>query len=135
VKYIRSCPNCSKLVRFPLNKGSLLVKCPYCQNAFPVDPDDPSLYHSGRFDLSAGTKTFEAPITDSTGFFQKLNPFSSNPFQNLPIIKWIILFLFLLLLGLHAWKLMNQNYENSPPKLNPHPPAEDSGEDDSGIDT
>ncbi|MDX1957180.1 MAG: hypothetical protein SFU98_01335 [Leptospiraceae bacterium] len=132
MKYIRSCPNCSKLVRFPLDKGTLLVRCPYCQNSFSVDPDDPSLYNSGRFDLSNTTKTFETTVAHNSNFLQRIGTSLRSSIQNQPIIKWIILFLFILLLALHSWKLMKEPAEVQPPKLSP--PTEELEGDDSGID-
>ena len=51
MKYIRSCENCYREIRFPIDKGTLFVTCPYCNNSFKVNPDDPILYSKGRFDL------------------------------------------------------------------------------------
>jgi DNA-directed RNA polymerase subunit RPC12/RpoP len=51
MKYIRSCENCYREIRFPIDKGTLFVTCPYCNSSFKVNPDDPILYSKGRFDL------------------------------------------------------------------------------------
>ncbi|MCC6275376.1 MAG: hypothetical protein IT569_05940 [Leptospiraceae bacterium] len=50
--YIRSCPSCDSELRFPIDKGTLIIKCPSCNNSFKIDPDDPSTYNLGRFDYS-----------------------------------------------------------------------------------
>lgn len=86
MKYIRPCENCFREVRFPLDKGILLVKCPYCGHSYRVDPDDPSLYRKGRFDLS---------IEKSPNISKPFFGFEQKPNFNLQ--KFIVFTLFLLL--------------------------------------
>lgn len=52
MQYIRSCPSCSSELRFPIDRGTLIVKCPNCNHSFNFDPDDPSTFKYGRFDYS-----------------------------------------------------------------------------------
>ena len=52
MQYIRSCPSCDSELRFPIDKGTLIIKCPHCNNSFKIDPDDPSTFRLGRFDYS-----------------------------------------------------------------------------------
>jgi len=52
MKYIRSCENCFREIRFPIDKGTLFIICPYCKKSFKINPDDPQLYIQGRFDLN-----------------------------------------------------------------------------------
>jgi len=52
---IKPCPSCGRRIRFPIDKGTLRVKC-RCGNVFLADPDDPRLYQGATFDLSAGKR-------------------------------------------------------------------------------
>ncbi|MBE7411755.1 MAG: zinc-ribbon domain-containing protein [Leptospiraceae bacterium] len=52
MNYIRSCPSCDSELRFPIDKGTLTIKCPRCNHSFTIDPDDPLTYHLGRFEYS-----------------------------------------------------------------------------------
>lgn len=110
MKYIRSCENCSKEVRFPLDKGILLVRCPYCSFTFRVDPDDPSIYQTGRFDIIDSTKNFQAIITPEPSFWTKVRNFvfrnsaESEVNQNLKIFIGIFLIVLFLL---NVWKIIS----------------------------
>jgi len=53
--YIRPCPSCGQKVRFPIDKGKIKVTCS-CGHSFIADPDDPSLFREGIFDLGGGNK-------------------------------------------------------------------------------
>lgn len=48
---IKACPSCKMKLRFPIDKGTIRVKCG-CGYSFIADPDNPSLYENARFDLS-----------------------------------------------------------------------------------
>jgi len=48
---IKACPSCKMKLRFPIDKGTIRVKCG-CGYSFIANPDDPSLYEKARFDLS-----------------------------------------------------------------------------------
>ena len=48
--FIKPCPACGRKLRFPLDRGTIKVKCP-CGESFTVNPDDPSTYREGSFDL------------------------------------------------------------------------------------
>ena len=50
--FIKNCPYCTKALRFPIDRGKILVRCG-CGHSFVADPDDPLLYRDGRFDLGA----------------------------------------------------------------------------------
>ena len=39
MKIVSKCPFCQKKLRFPVNKGKLLLKCPKCGNQFVFDPN------------------------------------------------------------------------------------------------
>lgn len=69
-------------MRFPLDKGVLLVRCPYCGYSFRADPDEPTLYRGGRFDLTE-------PRLETTPTF--------TFFQNFDIKKVVLIVLFSLL--------------------------------------
>jgi hypothetical protein len=53
--FIHTCPSCGKKLRFPIDRGSIRVKCP-CGYSFLANPDDPAMYRGGAFDLSAGAR-------------------------------------------------------------------------------
>ena len=48
--YIKNCSFCDTKLRFPLDKGTINVKC-NCGHSFTADPDNPELYKDGKFDL------------------------------------------------------------------------------------
>jgi DNA-directed RNA polymerase subunit RPC12/RpoP len=39
MRIVSKCPVCSRKMRFPINKGKLLIRCPHCGNQFVFDPD------------------------------------------------------------------------------------------------
>ena len=51
MNYIRSCIQCNAELRFPIDKGVIQVRCPACGTFFIVNPDDPKLYQTGKFDI------------------------------------------------------------------------------------
>ncbi len=53
---IKKCPACGRPLRFPLDRGTIKVRCT-CGNTFTADPDDPRLYDDASFDLSYEKKT------------------------------------------------------------------------------
>ncbi len=85
MRYIKRCENCFREVRFPLDKGVLLVTCPYCKYVFKVNPDDILTYSEGRFDLT--------PAPSTTHLYSKFY----YPFQKESIQKVIVILLFSLL--------------------------------------
>lgn len=50
MKYITECPQCGKSLRFPIDRGKIKIRCG-CGYETVIDPDDTSLYKTGRFDL------------------------------------------------------------------------------------
>ena len=48
---IKACPSCKKNLRFPINKGTINVKCG-CGYSFIANPDNTELYKNAKFDLS-----------------------------------------------------------------------------------
>lgn len=50
---VKNCPSCGRKLRFPLEKGTLRVKC-RCGQSFIANPDDPALYKGASFDLAHG---------------------------------------------------------------------------------
>lgn len=55
---IKSCPSCSRKLRFPIDRGKIKISCT-CGFSFTADPDDPELYTDAEFDLKekSGEKT------------------------------------------------------------------------------
>ena len=48
--FIKPCPSCGTKLRFPIDKGTIRVRCS-CGTSFVADPDDPILFQDGKFDL------------------------------------------------------------------------------------
>lgn len=46
---VKKCPECGKLIRFPVDKGRIKVSCP-CGFSFVADPDDRTIYKDAFFD-------------------------------------------------------------------------------------
>jgi len=51
IRLIKNCPECGKQLRFPIERGTIKVKCP-CGCAFIADPDNTDTYKDARFDLN-----------------------------------------------------------------------------------
>jgi hypothetical protein len=51
---IKTCPSCKTRLRFPIDKGTIMVKCP-CGFSFVANPDDTDIYKEAAFDLSRST--------------------------------------------------------------------------------
>lgn len=48
---VKPCPACLRMLRFPIDRGRLRVRC-LCGESFIADPDDVSLYTDAKFDIS-----------------------------------------------------------------------------------
>jgi hypothetical protein len=48
---IKICPECKNKIRFPIDKGTIRVKCS-CGHSFIANPDDTGMYRDASFDLS-----------------------------------------------------------------------------------
>jgi hypothetical protein len=48
---IKTCPTCKTRLRFPIDKGTIKVKC-NCGYSFIANPDDTGIYKDASFDLS-----------------------------------------------------------------------------------
>jgi len=51
---IKVCPECKTKIRFPIDKGTIRVKCS-CGYSFIANPDDTGIYRDASFDLSHTT--------------------------------------------------------------------------------
>jgi len=51
---IKTCPSCKTKLRFPIDKGTIKVKCP-CGYSFVANPDNSDMYKDASFDLSRST--------------------------------------------------------------------------------
>lgn len=51
---IKVCPECKMKIRFPIDRGTIRVKCS-CGYSFIADPDDTGIYRDASFDLSHTT--------------------------------------------------------------------------------
>lgn len=90
MKYIRSCEHCFREIRFPIDKGTLFVTCPYCNNSFKVNPDDPSLYSTGRFDVLKINQN----QPEEFFFGRNFNPPIKSSEKSKSIIKLVIIFFY-----------------------------------------
>jgi len=48
---IKICPECKTKILFPIDKGTIRVKCT-CGHSFIANPDDTGIYRDASFDLS-----------------------------------------------------------------------------------
>lgn len=122
MRYIKRCENCLHEVRFPLDKGVLLVTCPYCKYTFKVDPDDISTYIGGRFDLT--------PIHISQNLSSKYTPSLKTETIRTVIVFFLFFLLFLNLFkafgGFSSQTNFKENpYENIPPQQSEPQETED----------
>lgn len=112
MKYIQNCEICRTELRFPLDRGILLIKCPSCNHTFKMDPDDPKTFRYGRFDIHVdqnsqfynGKPTLKNTISDYIQFYTKL---AHRFFGNLNI-KRIVLIVLVILLIANIYKLYTQ---------------------------
>ncbi len=115
MKYIRSCEHCFREIRFPIDKGTLFVTCPYCNNSFKVNPDDPSLYSTGRFDVLKINQN----QPEEFFFGRNFNPPIKSSEKSKSIIKLVIIFFLFSLLFFHFNKISNipNTFENNEKSL------------------
>ena len=115
MKYIRSCEHCFREIRFPIDKGTLFVTCPYCNNSFKVNPDDPSLYSTGRFDVLKINQNQPEEFFFGRNFN---SPIKSSE-KSKSIIKLVIIFFLFSLLFFHFNKISNtpNAFENNEKSL------------------
>jgi len=64
---VKRCTVCKNLLRFPIDKNEIRVRCS-CGYSFVADPDDPELYKNAQFDLSINKDEIS-----SRGFISNLN--------------------------------------------------------------
>lgn len=129
MKYIRSCSECGTELRFPLDRGILIVKCPRCNSSFVIDPDNPDTYKQGRFDYP---KDNPEPSQNSKN---KFSSFLESTFttENSASIKKILPILLFLLLAIHLVHLFFTSYNENPnqnkikekPPIHNHPPTKE----------
>ncbi|MCB1189563.1 MAG: hypothetical protein H7A23_21595 [Leptospiraceae bacterium] len=107
MKYIQPCTKCGSELRFPIDRGVLIIRCPNCQNSIKVDPNEPSTYLTGRFDLKIKLnkeKRFKEvvdtffdllyiPIDIGKTYFPIFNPKDVTLKQIIPYILILLLFL------------------------------------------
>ncbi|MBP7734751.1 MAG: hypothetical protein KA369_02135 [Spirochaetes bacterium] len=55
---IKTCPTCKTRLRFPIDKGTIKVKC-NCGYSFVANPDNTDIYKDASFDLSHTTGTLK----------------------------------------------------------------------------
>ena len=82
---IKVCPSCKTKLRFPIDKGTIRVKCS-CGFDFIADPDDTEMYNNASFDLSRttfGLKKLNSFRRAVSGFqFGAVGPYSINKLLN-----------------------------------------------------
>ena len=55
MKFIKACPDCGRMLRFPIDRGVIKVTC-QCGSDMIIDPDNTDLYKEGKFDLAGDKK-------------------------------------------------------------------------------
>jgi Zn-finger nucleic acid-binding protein len=91
MRYITPCPNCHTELRFPIDRGVLIVKCPVCSNSFQINPDLPEVFKSGRFELKSNYTQNRKESFSTKEFFEDF------PIQK--IVRYVLFFLAFLYLG------------------------------------
>lgn len=124
MKYIRSCENCYREIRFPIDKGTLFITCPYCQYNFKINPDDPQMYKSGRFDLNKRSSSNQENRYPEEFFFNQYpKSDNSSEIDKKKLIKTTIVLTLFFLLFSHIYKIANtQDFKELP--QNPKIPTE-----------
>jgi hypothetical protein len=107
MKYIRSCENCYREIRFPIDKGTLFITCPYCHHTFKINPDDPQMYRSGRFDLNRSIPNQETQYPEEFFFNQHHKGDNSPKVDKKKLIKTTIVLTLFFLLFSHVYKIAN----------------------------
>ena len=97
MRYIYPCPQCNTELRFPLDRGTLVLKCPTCSHTFVVDPDNTELFEKGRFEFP-GKRTFHEPSASANpqktlSFGQRLAEVDMK--RVITILLFSILFLYI----------------------------------------
>jgi len=69
---IKACPSCKKKLRFPIDKGTIKIRCS-CGYSFIADPDDTGIYKDATFDLG-GPKRRRFAWAPFIRFFKGLKP-------------------------------------------------------------
>jgi DNA-directed RNA polymerase subunit RPC12/RpoP len=130
LRYIKPCPECSVELRFPIDRGTLVVKCPNCGHQFWVDPSDPKTFSVGKFDYISKA----SPVSPNKGtFLSTLEPFLGSIFNNrvtnsikkfIPVILFTLLFIHILRMFSPAssYDPQEKNIEKKLPKG--HPPID-----------
>ncbi len=82
---IKVCPSCKTKLRFPIDKGTIRVKCS-CGYNFVADPDNTEMYNNASFDLSRttfGLKKLNSLRRAVSGLqFSNFGPYAINKFLN-----------------------------------------------------
>lgn len=88
---IKTCPACKTKLRFPIDKGTIRVKCS-CGYSFIADPDSTDIYDNASFDLSRSSCDLKkmSPLRSAINNikFDQFIPFMITRFLN---IKYKIL--------------------------------------------
>ena len=105
MKYIRSCENCYKEIRFPIDKGTLFVTCPHCNYTSKINPDDPNLYKFGRFDITKPSIRYPEEVFFNSDKYNRDR--GSYPDQKKALLKRLIVILLFGLLFSHVYKMFH----------------------------
>ncbi|MCB1194605.1 hypothetical protein KDK77_00325 [bacterium] len=52
MKIVRSCPVCRRKMRFPVNRGKIMITCPHCGNQFIFDPSIRTIFNRLKAKIS-----------------------------------------------------------------------------------
>ncbi len=83
---IKTCPTCRTRLRFPIDKGTIKVKC-NCGYSFIANPDNTDIYKDASFDLShtKGTLKKMTPLRSALNKiqFDQITPAIINKFLDI----------------------------------------------------
>ncbi|MCP5512082.1 MAG: hypothetical protein H7A24_09380 [Leptospiraceae bacterium] len=98
----------------------MLIKCPYCNFSFRMDPDDPSTFLGGRFELSKSSYTNQNTLQNKS---LEIKDFILQNKKKLT--KNLIVFLLFLLTFVHLYRFSKEvNLESNEPESIPSPVEE-----------
>lgn len=104
MNFLKSCPNCSSMLRFPASEGTVLVQCPVCSHRFSFSPmtEDQTSFEkeisNPHLPFKPSLKSYldlcidilYAPID----YFQSFKKNSGIKFQIVPVLLFSILLLY-----------------------------------------
>lgn len=114
MNFLKSCPNCSSMLRFPATQGTILVQCPICSHRFqfsPTDEDPSSFRHEEvghNLPFRPSLKSYLQLCADI--LYAPIDYIKSKRSSDSQKIQWVPVFLFTVLF-LYIWSFSRSDLE------------------------